>query len=91
MKVDAKTNVLLEEYISKRNKKNGDKASSSKNEEDKDKDKEGKKEGEEKEDLDEFTKREDRVARAGLEAIMREYSAELAKAPNGSSRKGEIL
>ena len=48
----------------------------------------GDKEGEEsngddkKDDLDEFTKREDRVAKAGLDAIMREYSQELEKEPS---------
>ena len=31
--------------------------------------------------MDEFTKREDRVAKAGLDAIMREYAFELAKEP----------
>lgn len=31
------------------------------------------------EDLDEFTKREDRVAKAGLDAIMREYAEDLSK------------
>ena len=31
--------------------------------------------------LDEFTLREDRVAKAGLDAIMREYSTDLAKTP----------
>lgn len=59
------------------------------------KDKEEKEEGEEEEDdgevkddeedeeeeLDEFTLREDRVAQAGLDAIMREYAEDLSKAP----------
>ena len=36
---------------------------------------------EEVEELDENTLREDRVAQAGLEAIMREYAFELAKEP----------
>lgn len=50
-----------------------------------------KEEGEEEpeEELDEDTKREDRVARAGLEAIMREYALELAKEPKAAeSGKG---
>lgn len=37
-------------------------------------------------DLDEFSKREDRVAKAGLDAIMREYASDLHK-PVPSSRK----
>ena len=42
-------------------------------------------------DLDEFTKREDRVAKAGLDAIMREYAFELAKEPAYSKPvKGEL-
>lgn len=49
-------------------------------------DKGDKEEGEESaseggEELDENSKREDRVAQAGLEAIMREYAFELAKEP----------
>ena len=44
--------------------------------------------------MDEFTKREDRVAKAGLDAIMREYAFELAKEPaynknvKGNNRSG---
>lgn len=41
------------------------------------------------EELDEDTKREDRVAAAGLEAIMREYAFELAKEPIKPSEPGE--
>lgn len=49
-------------------------------------DKAEKEEGEEssvenEDELDEDSKREDRVAQAGLEAIMREYAFELAKEP----------
>ena len=39
---------------------------------------------EEKDSLDEFTLREDRVAKAGLDAIMREYAFELAKEPTST-------
>ena len=42
------------------------------------------------EELDEFTKREDRVAKAGLDAIMREYAFELAKEPSNSKPVGKF-
>ncbi len=86
--MDAKTKALLDDY--KRKKKQRDK------DPDKDKKEDGEKEGKEQgeiddeadkdsEDdlhaLDEFGMREDRVATAGLDAIMREYAEDLAKAP----------
>lgn len=60
---------------SKDSKENGDEKSDGEEGEDKD----DKKEGESNDGLDEFTKREDRVAKAGLDAIMREYITELSK------------
>ena len=93
MKVDAKTKTLLDEYKSKKDDdddKDTDKpaeasTSKEKNETDsdnKDKDKDEKENGSDsadKEEVDEMSQREDRVARAGLEAIMREYAMELNK------------
>ncbi|XP_064600108.1 RNA-binding protein 25-like isoform X2 [Liolophura sinensis] len=77
VKVDAKTKTLLDDYRAKKSKKeNGDKPKRPDMEE-----------GEEEPppplsaDLDEFSQREDRVAKAGLDAIMREYSHELNKVP----------
>jgi RNA-binding protein 25 len=79
VKVDAKTKTLLDDWKSKK------KSEESKEEKEKNGDKEEKaEEGEMKDDkdsLDEFTLREDRVAKAGLDAIMREYAFELAKEP----------
>jgi hypothetical protein len=49
-----------------------------KDDEDKDSDEEGEVE-------DEFTLREDRVAKAGLDAVMREYATDLAKEPAPSA------
>ena len=46
---------------------------------------EEKKEEDEPEELDEDTQREDRVASAGLEAIMREYAFKLAMEPSKPS------
>ena len=85
--MDAKTKTLLDEYRSKKKEtdKTEEKEDSDKNGDDTNGDK--KEDGEvtskdEKSDeLDEFTKREDRVAKAGLDAIMREYAFELAKEP----------
>ena len=74
MKVDAKTKTLLDDY---RKKKKGIKDDKTENGDD-----DGKKEEdveEEMEKLDEFTMREDRVAKAGLDAIMKEYASDLAK------------
>ncbi len=93
MKVDTKTKILLDEY--KRKKKaretaaNGGAIKEDRRDEELE---EGEESGEivengdddkkeEFEILDEFTLREDRVAKAGLDAIMREYSTDLAKAP----------
>lgn len=97
VKVDAKTKTLLDEYRQK--KREREKAS------EKDKDSEdgekGGQNGEKKEDgevngedkdgekLDEFTMREDRVAKAGLDAIMREYAFELAKQPSSGKPVGK--
>ncbi|XP_005106351.1 RNA-binding protein 25 isoform X2 [Aplysia californica] len=97
VKVDAKTKTLLDEYRKKKNKTEGKETKKDSSETNGDKkeeteDGEVKKEKEEEkaesdvvEDLDEDTKREDRVASAGLEAIMREYAFELAKEPSKSS------
>ncbi|XP_013400052.1 RNA-binding protein 25 isoform X3 [Lingula anatina] len=73
VKVDAKTKTLLEEY--KEKKKNSSK--------------EEKEEGETTDDVDEFSQREDRVAKAGLDAIMREYARELNKEPEPSVKPEE--
>lgn len=95
VKVDAKTKTLLDEFRAKKKeamKKEEEKKEASKetkepkeNGEDKSDGEEGEEKDEKKEDgdknsdLDEFTKREDRVAKAGLDAIMREYSSDLSK------------
>lgn len=73
MKVDAKTKDLLDEYKKKKQAKA-----------DKEKRTEEKEEGEERSsdeegELDEPTQREDRVAKAGLDAIIREYAEDLHK------------
>ena len=93
MKVDAKTKTLLDDYLKKK-KGNTPKAppdsDKEKDEEegedgekkDKEDGEESEKEGMVEEELDENTQREDRVAQAGLEAIMREYAFELAKVPH---------
>jgi len=77
VKVDAKTKSLLDEY----NKKKKDEKAQKKEERDKEEPEEGEERGSDSEDgdLDEFTLREDRVAKAGLDAIMREYSEEINK------------
>lgn len=81
VKVDAKTKNLLDDY--KRAKK--ERESKEENGKDKDEDTDGEVDDEKSvgglEDLDEFTMREDRVAQAGLDAIMREYAEDLAKEP----------
>ncbi|XP_061173330.1 RNA-binding protein 25-like [Saccostrea echinata] len=76
VKVDAKTKTLLDEYISKKKSRTSEAEG-----DDKEKKENGEKESDSKveEDLDEFTKREDRVAKAGLDAIMREYAGDLTK------------
>lgn len=74
VKVDAKTKDLLDEHKKKKQAKA-----------DKEKRTEEKEEGEERSsdeeegELDEPTQREDRVAKAGLDAIIREYAEELHK------------
>ena len=80
--MDAKTKTLLDEYKKKKVAEgSGDDAAAAK-----------KKSGSESEDddgedaktangEDEASQREDRVAQAGLDAIMREYSRDLAKEP----------
>ena len=77
VKVDAKTKTQLEDYKAKKKARNKERPPKEKDDE--------KENGEEKENgdetLDEFTLREDRVAKAGLDAIMREYSSELRKEP----------
>ena len=78
MNLDAKTKAELEEYKKKKKKK----------EEKTTKSEDTKEEGEVSEaqtadGLDEFTMCEDRVAKAGLEQIMQEYSTELNKVPMG--------
>ncbi|KAK6182945.1 hypothetical protein SNE40_010515 [Patella caerulea] len=85
VKVDAKTKTLLDDYRSK--KKAAETTAEEKKEKEKKEEENGDKEnGEIRDDessadeLDEFTKREDRVATAGLEAIMMEYAEEMNKA-----------
>ena len=73
VKVDAKTKTLLEEYKEKKKSSN----------------KEEKEEGETTDDVDEFSQREDRVAKAGLDAIMREYARDLNKEPEPSAKPEE--
>jgi len=84
VKVDCKTKVLLEDYKKKRKPKEPSAPAPKK---DKKEDGEIKDDDDDKlddnkgEPLDEFTLREDRVAKAGLDAIMREYTIELSKEP----------
>ena len=77
VKVDAKTKSLLDDY----NKKKKEEKEQKKEERDKEEPEEGEERGSDNEDgdLDEFTLREDRVAKAGLDAIMKEYSEEINK------------
>ena len=91
--MDAKTKTLLDEYKRKKRAREAAANGSGSKEEKKEEDlEEGEESGEivdgdddkkdaEVEVLDEFTLREDRVAKAGLDAIMREYSTDLAKTP----------
>ncbi|ELT96574.1 hypothetical protein CAPTEDRAFT_219854 [Capitella teleta] len=85
VKVDAKTKSLLDEYKKKKKRKNGE--SNGTRGEEKEEGEADEDDGEVKDDddlqddLDEFTLREDRVAQAGLDAIMREYSEDLNKVP----------
>jgi RNA-binding protein 25 len=88
VKVDAKTKTLLDEWKNKKKKKEEGKDDKEKNGDKDDKSEEG--ETKDDDDLDEFTLREDRVAKAGLDAIMREYAFELAKEPaNNKSAPGK--
>ena len=76
MKVDAKTKTLLDEY-KKKAKEKPDGSDKKKKSDSDDDDSNGEESGE-----DESSMREDRVAKAGLDAIMREYSRELSKEPS---------
>ena len=81
MKVDAKTKTLLDEYKKKAKEKpdgsDKKKEKKKKGSDSDDDDSNGEESGE-----DESSMREDRVAKAGLDAIMREYSRELSKEPS---------
>ena len=104
VKVDAKTKTLLDEFRAKKKetmkeeekKENKESKESKENGEEKSDVEEGeendekKDENDKKDDLDEFTKREDRVAKAGLDAIMREYSTELAKSNTPEKEVKEV-
>lgn len=85
VKVDAKTRTLLDDYKRKKKEKEKGPGQIAKDKKEEDGDKE---EGEADDEtstlddpLDEFTMREDRVAKAGLDAIMREYAEDLNKEP----------
>lgn len=80
VKVDAKTKTLLEEYKKKKAAKKAKEAAAKKAEAAEEGEDVSSQNGSDN-DLDEFTLREDRVAKAGLDAIMREYAEELAKEP----------
>lgn len=71
VKVDAKTKSLLDDW-GRRKKDTGDDKKQEEGEIVDDKESNG-------DELDEFTLREDRVAKAGLDAIMREYASELER------------
>lgn len=90
VKVDAKTKTLLDEY---RHKKRDEEAKEAGEKEEKngEEKEEGEMDKDKDDDLDEFTKREDRVAKAGLDAIMREYAFELAKEPAYSKPVKEFV
>lgn len=81
VKVDGKTQTLLDEHRAKKRaqKPRGEGEG------------ESVEEGETDDDLDEATVREDRVARAGLDAIVREYQNELMKEPAGKRGKCRLL
>jgi len=85
VKVDAKTKTQLEEYKRKKKSKEQKDNNSAENSNQE----EGEVEDNVPDELDEFTLREDRVATAGLDAIMREYSADLAKEPATDEKKKE--
>ncbi|BFZ11524.1 hypothetical protein BsWGS_14565 [Bradybaena similaris] len=89
VKVDTKTKTLLDEYRKKQKATSTPVKTETPDSADKKEESDEKEEKEKSEDttdepadeLDEDTKREDRVAAAGLEAIMKEYAFELAKEP----------
>ncbi len=102
MKVDAKTKTQLDEYKrKKRARENAERGGGNKDKKEEEELEEGEesgeivengdddKNGESRDVLDEFTLREDRVAKAGLDAIMREYSGDLAKAPHYEHEREE--
>lgn len=92
VKVDAKTKILLDEWRSKKKKKAASLETDKKeNGDSDDKKEEGEAASDERDDLDEFTLREDRVAKAGLDAIMREYAFELAKEPASAKSSGNYI
>lgn len=78
VKVDAKTKTLLDEYKKKAKEKTDgpDKKKEKKGSDSEDED------TNEDDGEDESSMREDRVAKAGLDAIMREYARELSKEPS---------
>lgn len=80
VKVDAKTKSLLDDYKRQKKEEQAKEENGDKKDEDTDGEVDDDKSDTE-ENLDDFTMREDRVAKAGLDAIMREYSADLSKAP----------
>ncbi|XP_014783634.1 RNA-binding protein 25 [Octopus bimaculoides] len=94
VKVDAKTKTLLDEYEKK---KSDEKVAEAKVKEDGAKEKEKKEEGEESEQetpettngdgLDDSTKCEDSIIKAGLDAILREFADDLAKEPPAEKEK----
>jgi hypothetical protein len=84
VKVDAKTKNLLDDYRKKKKRggnSNGVKREDKEEGEADEDDGEVKDDDDMEDDLDEFTLREDRVAQAGLDAIMREYAEDLSKVP----------
>ena len=84
--MDAKTKALLDEWGRKKKKES---ESDDKKKEDGEivEDKDGA-----ADELDEYTLREDRVAMAGLEAIMREYAADIEKElPAGEGRSPKTM
>ena len=96
VKVDAKTKILLDDWRAKKKKKAEKKEAEKKEEKQSNGDSDDRKEegettSDEREDLDEFTLREDRVAKAGLDAIMREYAFELAKQPSTKGSSGSCI
>lgn len=89
MKVDAKTKDLLDEYKKKKQ------ANAEKEKRTEEKEEGEERSSDEEGELDEPTQREDRVAKAGLDAIIREYAEDLHKEMpsngNGAFRAVESL